>query len=453
MTALRKNQSGAITLIGALFVVVVLSVMAVSLLRMASSNILDSAVQNDAVEALFVAETGVEHASYLYANTANCAGLAGVGPVNAGRGSFTLGIPLVQPAVGCRVRVTASVSSAGNDPAVRTIDADLRLSGSEGWIVGGSGTILGWDGTAWNVFTSPTTNDLYDVHCSNVSNCKAVGAGGTVIHWDGNTWSSSTSNTTFDLFAVSCEPDNPNNCFAAGGDASQGVIQYWDGLVWAPSAVASAPDDSQFNDLSCPSTICYAVMDSGDIDRYNPGTGNWSDDASGTTVPMNGIDCTADNDCLAVGDTSGNNWNYDVRDSGGWTPGTLAISGSGTLKRDLNAVSCINTNDCWAAAERAGNNYLLGYWNGSTWSPQVISGAQRERLNGVHCLATDDCWAVGDYRSSGNVLRYDGSNWSNSLVTVAADINLYGVHFHSGGGGGGGSGAVTLIRWEEIIGN
>ena len=59
MISSRQLQRGAVTLIGALFIVIVLSVMAVSLLRMAGSNSLDSAVQNDAVEALFVAETSM----------------------------------------------------------------------------------------------------------------------------------------------------------------------------------------------------------------------------------------------------------------------------------------------------------------------------------------------------------------------------------------------------------
>ncbi len=219
MNASSRQQRGAVTLVGALFIVVILSVMAVSLLRMASSNILDSAIHNDAVEALFVAETGVEHASFLFAGTGNCTGLVNTNPVNAGRGSFVLTNAIVQPGGECRVTVTASVGSAPNAaPAVRTINADLRLSGaSDGWIVGDNGTILRWDGANWNAFASPTTNDLFDVHCVSTVDCKAVGANGTIIHWDGTGWTQVTSNTTRDLFAVSCEPDNPNYCFASGG--------------------------------------------------------------------------------------------------------------------------------------------------------------------------------------------------------------------------------------------
>ena len=76
MISSRRLQRGAVTLLGALFIVIVLSVMAIALLRMAGSNTLDSAVQNDAVEALFVAETGIEYASSVYASSSSCIGLS-----------------------------------------------------------------------------------------------------------------------------------------------------------------------------------------------------------------------------------------------------------------------------------------------------------------------------------------------------------------------------------------
>jgi hypothetical protein len=60
---------------------------------------------------------------------------------------------------------------------------------------------------------------------------------------------------------------------------------------------------------------------------------------------------------------------------------------------------------------------------------------------------------VGDYRNGGNVIHFDGSGWSYIGVgpSVTGNPDLNGVHFPSGGGGG--SGSVTLIRWQEIIGN
>jgi len=196
------KQRGAVTLIGALFILITLALMIQVLHRMAGSDILDTAVQNDSVEALFVAETGIEHASFLYANGTACPGLIGVND-NAGRGSFTISNAFLV-GTDCRIRVQGTVGSTGTAQANRTVDADLRLAAADGWIVGDNGTILRWDGANWNAVASPTTNDLFDVHCVNASACRAVGENGTIIHWNGANWSIVASNTTRDLFAVSC---------------------------------------------------------------------------------------------------------------------------------------------------------------------------------------------------------------------------------------------------------
>jgi len=234
----------------------------------------------------------------------------------------------------CRIRVRGTVGSTGTAQANRTVDADLRLAANDGWIVGDSGTILRWDGGTWNAVASPTNDDLFDVHCVNTSFCIAVGERGTIFHWNGAGWSIEPSNTPaffgnpIDLFAVSCEPNNPSNCFAAGGNIftinifffsititiTQGVIQHWNGASWSNVVDTNLRGpDWRFNDLSCPSTTCYVVMANGVILRYDTGSGNWLNDGSNTAVPMNGIACTANDYCWAVGNRAGNNWNLDFR--------------------------------------------------------------------------------------------------------------------------------------------
>jgi hypothetical protein len=111
---------------GALIIIITLVLMIEVLHRMAGSDILDTAVQNDAVEALFIAETGIEHASYLFANNTTCADLALVGPVNAGHGSFAIG-PSTQVGSECSIRVTATAGALG---AQRVVEAMLRNEGN-----------------------------------------------------------------------------------------------------------------------------------------------------------------------------------------------------------------------------------------------------------------------------------------------------------------------------------
>ena len=125
MPPLRK-QRGAVTLMGALVIIITMMLMIEVLHRMAASDILDTSVQNDAVEALFIAETGIEHASYLFANGTACADLALVGAVDAGRGSFDIG-PSTLVGSECNVSVTATAGVLG---AQRVVEAVLKNEGN-----------------------------------------------------------------------------------------------------------------------------------------------------------------------------------------------------------------------------------------------------------------------------------------------------------------------------------
>lgn len=144
MKALVKRQSGAVTLLGALFIVMLVGTMGLVVNRMAGSSIADTVAQNDAIEALFVAESGIEYASYRYANGTPCAKLDTVIDVTpAGRGEFDItDSGLV--ADRCRISIQAWVSSTGAaipNSARRTVIADLRLASTEGRAAGDSGGV------------------------------------------------------------------------------------------------------------------------------------------------------------------------------------------------------------------------------------------------------------------------------------------------------------------------
>ena len=122
MTFQPARQRGAVTVVAALFIITTLLLMVQVLHRMAGSDILDTAVHNDAVETLFIAETGVEAASFLFANGApgsECIDLAGV-TSNAGRGSYT--VTAATP-VGsdCQVRVSGTIAGLGVQRVVQVV--------------------------------------------------------------------------------------------------------------------------------------------------------------------------------------------------------------------------------------------------------------------------------------------------------------------------------------------
>jgi len=120
------RQRGAVTLIGALFIIITLALMVEVLQRMTASDVLDTAVQNDAVAALFIAETGIEHASYLYANGTPCADLSLLNNITAGRGDFDI-------TASAAVAGDCQISIRGEVPAFavqRVVEATLHSDGN-----------------------------------------------------------------------------------------------------------------------------------------------------------------------------------------------------------------------------------------------------------------------------------------------------------------------------------
>ena len=121
------RQRGAATILAVMFLVVSVSLMVVAALNMAGSDITDTAMHSDAIEALFIAESGVEHASYQYANGTACPDLAGlIGSI--GRGSFVITDAALNPALECEVDITATITAPRS--VQRRISVTLRAGGN-----------------------------------------------------------------------------------------------------------------------------------------------------------------------------------------------------------------------------------------------------------------------------------------------------------------------------------
>jgi hypothetical protein len=408
MNKLARRQRGAVTLLGALFIIMAIGIMGLVINHMAGSNISDTSAQNDAIDALFVAESGIEFASFIYASgTTPCANLAGaIGATAAGRGEFDVTNSLLV-GTDCQITVQGRVSSVGAaapDTALRTVTADLRLASSEGWAVGDQ-VIANWDGSNWTI-----------------------------------------QNGFINLTSVACEPANPSYCVAVGSafGGFLGVVYRWNGANWA---ITDADFGRTYTDIVCPGSTCYVTSTSGAIYRYNPSLiPRLANDNSGTSVSMNGIDCTSSTDCWAVGNRTGNNFNFNRRTLGGWAGVTLQANSD---HEDLLAVSCADANNCKAVGKQKGSRYTVVSFNGAGWSVESFQDtSNRADLNGVHCIAANDCWAVGDVRAGWSIVRYNGVNWSYSGSAVANPENLNDVYVSGSGGGGS---AVTLIRWTEQV--
>lgn len=433
-------QKGVVTLIGALFILITLALMLLVLERTTSSDILDTSVQHDAVEALFIAESGVEHASFLYANNGgDCAVLAGTNS-NIGRGHFTI-TQASMVGSDCRIRVAGSVTSTDlANQSLRTIDADLRLAATDAWAVSKKGKLFSWDGSNWTEDTSsPTNEDLSAVHCVTVDECWAVGKKGVILHYVGGTWTSTVLDNGEDYSDIDCAPNNPSYCFVVGKDGG-GVIRFWDGSSW--SAPVSTSED--LSAVSCPTTTCYAVGKKNDpVLRFNGS--NWVSETNNVSKDLTSVHCYSATGCWAVGKKSGNDFLFVQRPGSANTWDELTTS-AGTNGKDLNSVYCVAANDCWAVGKKLpGKNYGIVHWDGSSW--QALSIPSAEDLNEVSCSSANDCYAVG---KKGSALHWDGSSWSDISSAVLGNDELKGV---GATGAASGAGAVSLVRWQEIIGN
>jgi len=196
--------------------------------------------------------------------------------------------------------------------------------------------IMHWDGTSWETVASPITlpfqgNALASVTCVMPSDCWAVGYYGAsgadqtlALHWDGSEWdivtSPNKSATQQNLLnGVSCIA--ADDCWAVGivtPGVNQTLIQHWDGEAWSiVESPNSGPNNANvlFN-VSCLSADeCWAAG----YHKPHPWLENlmlvwdgsaWSiapspNSAPGQTNTLRAISCTPGYGCWAAGNYYG----------------------------------------------------------------------------------------------------------------------------------------------------
>lgn len=416
------RQRGAALVVAAVFLVVVMVVLGDVTLRLSSTDVTDSALQADAVDALFLAETGLEHAAAQLADGIACLDLVMGSPVDFGRGDFQT-TQAAEVGSDCRVRVTGRVLFSGGElRAQRMVEGLLSpQTGGGTWAVGAGGTLLSYNGSAWALEVSGTGNNLNDITCAD-NECFAVGDGGTILHWDGSAWSD-VSPGGGNFKGIDCGSNDPDTCRAVG----DGSIYDWD----PTSASWSLFGPGSYNDVYCDSGRCYFVGDGPVITGW-PG----SLEVNFHNRDLNGVACRPDyvNQCFAVGS------NGTIRERFGIPAFGIWGSNSSYTNRHLYDVDCPTNDFCVAS----GHNGTLLHGDGAgSWSP--IGSPTNRHLHGVSCEpdTNDNCIAVG---RNGEIVQFDGNSWSTAASPTGTHLN--GVHVSATGGGGS---AVLLSRWWEII--
>ena len=446
MSPASRHQRGVVTLMGAMFVLVTITLLLVVLQRITGSQSLASALQNDSVEALFLAESAIERASYHYASGTACADLATVADTTTD-GSFSVQSAQVLANGDCRVVVEGRASSTtAANAAVRTASADLRAgSAGEAWAIGRNGELFLWDGSTWTqLATSPTNEKLKAVTCPTTTECWAVGKNGTILHYAGGTWTATVLNSDEDYEDIDCAPNNPNYCYVVGKDGG-GVIRAWNGTSWsAPTTTAD-----ELKTVSCPSTTCYAAGEGGQPPLVFNGSTWVVDGTSNVSEEIKDIYCFSSTGCWGVGKRNGSNYTFAQRPGASFTWQETLVPGGANTKPDLEAVTCTSANNCWAAGKRSqpSDNFTLLQWNGSSWTSWPTAGLGRgEDLKDISCASANNCMAVG---KKGSVLLWNGSTWSDASGGAINNTDLEAVTFMGGAAGS----SVMVVRWQEVISN
>jgi hypothetical protein len=296
---------------------------------------------------------------------------------------------------------------------------------------------LRWNGEKWATVAVPSpgghksgdVSELFAVRCTSAANCWAVGYYGTnttalseAVHWNGKHWGKVTvpepdgtgNDQVSYLIDVACT--SAASCWTVGEHAktlsdladSGNLMLRWNGKKWSQVTVPD-PGGTGIHQING----FQAVRCAAPADCWSAGyAGSVTDDTFKITNEMQ--------------HWNGQKWsNVTVPQPGGTGPGTYT---------GLNGLSCTAVDNCWAVGVQgnlSGSSTYLNealHWNGKKWShvktPEpdgVASGADNE-LIGVNCVGAKDCWAVGSYQGGdeilNEILHWTGTKWT---VTSAPD--------------------------------
>ena len=339
----------------------------------------------------------------------------------------------------------------GDSSGLNYLDGVAAVAANDVWAVGSFATaslgfvtlIEHWNGTSWNVVTSPnvagTTDSLSAVTALSATNVWAVGAstpttGATntlIEHWNGTSWTiipspnpgtdPTASNFLYQLAGVSA-----NDLWAVGQYETSGtgpfltLAEHWNGTAW--SVVSTPSVTSQNSVLSS-----VAGVASNDI---------W---AVGASFPAKSSSSTT-----LIEHWNGSAWSIVASPS----PGTSGY---------LFWVTAIAANDV-VAVGRSIPDSLVEQWNGTTWSvvPSPDAGTTLNSLFAVTAFSPTDLWAVGESRSGSNpkqtlALHYRSVIKAGPVSGSARTASSTGAHIlcqHAAASTAVSTGATANPRWQ-----
>ena len=296
------------------------------------------------------------------------------------------------------------------NPTGNDLGGVQMFSTTSGYMVGGGGTFLTFNGTDWVVdYTFPFAEDLNAMYFLSETNGWVATDQGSILHYDGTTWTSVFNDPS--IYFLSIHLSGPDNGWAVGGD---GVVVKFDGTSW----VAEEP----ITDAILWTVYCWDathVWAGGNQELFFYNGIEWEAVEEG--APCSFIDFHFNS--LSDGVAYTNQPLVYTYDGTAWTQEALNDGG-------FDDVEVVSPTDIWAVDD----------W-GSIWHSDGVEWVLVEEeiipnygwFTGLDFSDATHGWAVG---STGAIYQYDGvewtrytkgfSNWLNDM-DYANDHNVWAV--------------------------
>lgn len=300
----------------------------------------------------------------------------------------------------------------GND-----LTAVSARAATDVWAVGMTRTVLHYDGTTWQQAIEPSLLDrdhLFGVHALSAQDIWLVGQGG-MIRRSGiatisrTSWVSQTPPGGNDLLAVHAAASGA--AFAVGGQHDW--FACINCVAWG--ALNLQTPGNLLGVFAASASSIWAVGDQGII-LHSSGTGQPTQDNSGTVEQLNTVWGTSSTDLMAVG-----------------ANGTTLRRGTGSTWTTVNAGSTDELRGLWGAENQRWTTAMRSDGRGQVlqlqsdqWKAVSEPGAPLTALSGYETTALPGIWAVG---ANGTLLKGNGTTWTLKSQGPTEDLYaIWGVH-------------------------
>ena len=272
------------------------------------------------------------------------------------------------------------------------------------WVVGDSGSIMHWDGLAWTVKPSGTTNKLRHVWGLNSNNVYAVGDAGTILRWNGISWAAMNSGVTSTIYSIWGR--STVELYVTTGSAApvKGDVLWYNGFGW--SQWTSVGTDFPVRGIWGLSTSTsgddfYFCGDEGDLYDAYENFYTQRPDPDGNGLTFNAMWGPGDDHVWAVGDYGILVYNLGTIDAVDWVGGAVDWQGTVSIPPHLLSVAGVDKDNIWAVG---GNGVVkLDAATMLLWKPDAPKG-KISNATGV--------WATGI--NSVFISTSSGIVWANS---------------------------------------